>query len=270
MFLDEDIGRGDATSRSVIPEGARARGFFLAKSELVVSGLSAACEVFRLLEPDLEWVSVAGTGTRVASGQKLAELAGDAKSLLSAERVALNLIQRMSGIATETRRYVEAVRGTGCQILDTRKTAPGLRAFDKQAVADGGGVNHRLGLDDGILIKDNHIALAGGIAAAVGAARKRAPFGLKIEVEVENEEQLREALGAGADLILLDNRTPSEAARLVAICRSAAPKVRVEASGGITLANVRAFAESGVDFVSIGALTHSVRASDVSLELEAV
>jgi nicotinate-nucleotide pyrophosphorylase (carboxylating) len=267
-FLAEDIGRGDATSRSVVPEGTRAKGFFLAKSELVVSGLSVAREVFRLLESDLEWVSLAQDGILFESGRKLAELAGDAKSLLSAERVALNLLQRMSGIATETRRYVEAVRGTGCSILDTRKTAPGLRVFDKRAVVDGGGRNHRFGLDDGILIKDNHIALSGGIPAAVGAARAGAPFGLKIEVEVENESQLREAVEAGADLVLLDNRTPTEATRLISICRSVAPKVSIEASGGITLANVRAYAEAGADFVSVGALTHSVRASDVSLELE--
>ena len=174
----------------------------------------------------------------------------------------------MSGIATETRRYVEAVRGTACRILDTRKTAPGLRAFDKRAVLAGGGVNHRFGLDDGILIKDNHLAVAGGAGAAVAEARRRAPFGLRIEVEVENEAQLREALAAGADILLLDNRSPAETARLVAIARDIAPAARIEASGGISLANVRAYAEAGVDFVSIGALTHSVRGSDISLELE--
>ena len=267
-FLEEDIGRGDATSRSLVPNGTRAKGFLLAKSELVVSGLSVAREVFGLLDSDLEWASLAQDGVTVSSGRKLAELAGDARSLLSAERVALNLLARMSGIATETRRYVEAVQGTRCAILDTRKTAPGLRAFDKRAVVDGGGMNHRFGLDDGILIKDNHIALAGGIPVAVRAARARSPFGLKIEVEVEDESQLREAIDAGADLILLDNRTPAEATRLISICRSVAPKVLVEASGGITLSNVRAYADAGADFVSVGALTHSVRASDVSLELE--
>jgi nicotinate-nucleotide pyrophosphorylase (carboxylating) len=267
-FLAEDLGRGDATSLAVVPEGARAKGFFLAKSDLVVSGLSTALEVFRLLDPGLEWVFAAREGEPIPAGRKMAELAGDARSLLAAERVALNLLQRMSGIATETRRFVEAVRGTRCEILDTRKTAPGLRAFDKQAVVAGGGKNHRFGLDDGILIKDNHIGVAGGVAGAVAAARQRGPLGLKVEVEVENELQLREALGAGADLVLLDNRTPTETARLVAVSRSLAPDARIEASGGVTLANVRAYAEAGVDFVSVGALTHSVRASDISLEIE--
>ncbi len=268
-FLEEDIGRGDATSRAVVPEGARATGILLAKSSLVASGILVARDVFRLADPDSKWTSSCDDGAVVEPGRKLAEVAGNARSLLAAERVALNLLQRMSGIATETKRYVEAVRGTACRILDTRKTAPGLRAFDKQAVRDGGGDNHRFGLDDGILIKDNHIAVAGGVAAAVGAARSRAPFGLKVEIEVENAAQLREALAAGADLVLLDNQTPSETARLVSICRSIGPKVSIEASGGIGLDNVRAYADAGVDFISVGALTHSVRASDISLELSA-
>ena len=202
------------------------------------------------------------------SGRELAEVGGSARAILSAERVALNLLQRMSGIATETRRYVEALEDTACAVLDTRKTAPGLRLFDKRAVRAGGGRNHRFGLDDGILIKDNHIAIAGGVAAAVSAARARGPFGLRIEVEVENASQAREAVEAGADRILLDNRTPAEASSLVALCRSISPGVRIEASGGITLENVRAYAEAGVDFVSVGALTHSVRASDIALELD--
>ena len=268
MFLSEDIGRGDATSRAVVPETARAKGFLLARGNLVASGIEVAREVFLLAEPALEWTPLAAEGEAVADGGKIAGLAGGARGILAGERVALNLLQRMSGIATETRRYVEAVRGTGCRILDTRKTAPGLRALDKQAVVAGGGTNHRFGLDDGILIKDNHLAVAGGAAAAVAAARERGPFGLRIEVEVENEIQLREALNAGADLLLLDNRTPAEAARLVALARSLAPAVRIEASGKVSLANVRAYADAGVDFVSVGALTHSVRASDVSLELE--
>ena len=267
-FLEEDLGRGDATTEAVVPEAARAKGVLLAKSDLVVSGLDPAGEVFRLLDPDRKWAPLAASGESAAAGRRLAEVSGNARAILSAERVALNLVQRMSGIATQTRRYVEAVRGTGCAILDTRKTAPGLRIFDKRAVADGGGVNHRFGLDDGILIKDNHIAVAGGVRAAVNSARAQAPFGLRIEVEVESEAQLREAIAAGADIVLLDNRTPAEISRLVSVCRAENPRVRIEASGGVTLETVRAFAETGVDFVSVGALTHSVRASDVSLDLE--
>jgi nicotinate-nucleotide pyrophosphorylase (carboxylating) len=268
MFLLEDIGRGDATSRAVVPKGVRAKGFLLAKSELVASGLEIAGEVFGLADPGSSWTSLAVEGDLVAPGSRIAEVAGGARGVLAGERVALNLLQRMSGIATETRRYVEAVRGTAARILDTRKTAPGLRALDKQAVVAGGGTNHRFGLDDGILIKDNHIAIAGGVAAAVAAARLRAPFGLRIEVEVESEVQLREALESGADLLLLDNRTPAEASRLVEVARGLASRVRIEASGNVSLANVRAYADAGVDFISIGALTHSVRASDISLELE--
>lgn len=267
-FLAEDLGRGDATSLAVVPEDARAKGFLLAKSELVISGLDLAGEVFRLLDSDREWAPRAAEGERVPAGANIAAVAGGARALLAGERVALNLVQRMTGIATETRKYVEAVRGTSCRILDTRKTAPGLRTFDKRAVAAGGGTNHRFGLDDGVLIKDNHIALSGGVGAAVSAARERAPFGLRVEVEVEDEAQMRQALSSGADLLLLDNRTPAEVARLVGMARAAAPGVRIEASGSVTLATVRAYAEAGVDFVSVGALTHSVRAGDVSLELE--
>ncbi len=250
-----------------MPEGIRAKGVLLAKSELVASGLEIAGEIFGLADPGSGWTSLAVEGELVAPGSRIAEVSGGARGLLAGERVALNLLQRMSGIATETRRYVEAVRGTAARILDTRKTAPGLRSLDKQAVVAGGGTNHRFGLDDGILVKDNHIAIAGGVAAAVAAARLRGPFGLRIEVEVESEDQLREALESGADQLLLDNRTPAEASRLVALARGLAPGVRIEASGNVSLANVRAYADAGVDFISIGALTHSVRASDISLEL---
>ena len=198
----------------------------------------------------------------------MAHLSGDARAILSAERVALNLLQRMCGIATMTRAFVRAVEGTGCRILDTRKTAPGLRPFDKEAVVAGGGHNHRSGLDDAILVKDNHLAIAGSVAEAVGRARRFASPTLKIEVEVEDERTLREALEAGADAILLDNRTPAELASLVAVARRLRPGVPLEASGGITLENVRTIAETGVDFVSVGALTHSVLAADISLDLE--
>lgn len=267
-FLAEDLGRGDVTSAATIPADARGRGDFLAKSELVASGLDMAAAVFRLLDPGISWTDKKANGDRVAPGDLLAGISGSARALLAGERVALNLLQRMSGIATLTRKFVDAVAGTSCRILDTRKTAPGLRMFDKMAVLAGGGHNHRLGLDDGILIKDNHIRMAGGAAQAVATARQRAGVLFRIEVEVETEDQLREALGAGADVILLDNRTAREIAKLVRIVREEKPGVLLEASGGITLENVRHYAEGGVDFVSVGALTHSVKAADISLNLD--
>lgn len=267
-FLAEDLGRGDATTEAVIPADARAVGHLLAKSETVVCGLAVAKRVFQILDPDLAWAEISTEGARVRAGQRLAGIAGRAGALLSAERVALNLLQRMSGIATATSRYVEAVAGTRCRILDTRKTAPGLRRFDKMAVVAGGGRNHRFGLDDGILIKDNHARLCRGLGPAIERARQNAPGLLKIEAEVETEAQLEEALVAGADLLLLDNRTPEQVARFVTIAREARPGVLLEASGGINLENVRAFAETGIDYASVGALTHSVAAADISLELE--
>jgi len=267
-FLAEDLGRGDVTTASIVPEGARVRGRLLAKSDTVVAGLDAARTAFSLLDPRIEWKAEVAEGTRVDGGSTLATLTGDARAILSAERVALNLLQRMCGIATAARAFVRAIEGTDCRILDTRKTAPGLRIFDKRAVAVGGARNHRFGLDDGILIKDNHLAIAGSVAAAVERARRFAPPGMKVEVEIEDERGLEEALEAGADAILLDNRRPAELASLVAAARRLRPGVTLEASGGITLDNVRAYAATGVDFVSVGALTHSVVAADISLELD--
>jgi nicotinate-nucleotide pyrophosphorylase (carboxylating) len=267
-FLVEDLGRGDVTTAAIVPEGARARGSLLARSTTVVAGLDIAREVFLFLDPGLQWKDEVREGGEARPDQSLAALAGDARALLSAERVALNLLQRMCGIATATRAYVRAVEGISCRILDTRKTAPGLRFFDKRAVVAGGGTNHRFGLDDAVLVKDNHLAIAGSVAAAVALARRSAPAFMKIEVEVESERALFDALDAGADAILFDNRTPEELAALVAAARARRPGVTLEASGGITLDNVRAYAGTGVDFVSVGALTHSVRAADISLELE--
>ena len=267
-FLEEDLGRGDVTTAAVVPEGTRARGSLLARSATVVAGLDVARMVFLFLDPDLEWRDQIPEGGEAKAGQPLAALSGHARAILSAERVALNLLQRMCGIATATRACVRAIEGTRCRILDTRKTAPGLRLFDKRAVVAGGGTNHRFGLDDSVLIKDNHLAIAGSVAAAVDRARRHAPAYMKIEVEVESERALVEALDAGADAILFDNRAPEELAALVAAARKRRPGVTLEASGGITLENVRAYAGTGVDFVSVGALTHSVRAADISLELE--
>ncbi len=268
-FLAEDLGSGDVTSEATVPENARAKGELLARSACVISGLPVARRVFELLDPRLAWAEMFGGGIRADAGQTLARLSGRARAILAGERVALNLLQRMCGIATATRRYVDAVAGTRCRILDTRKTAPGLRAFDRRAVRDGGGDNHRSTLSELVLIKDNHRALAGGAGAAVAAARRCAPAGTPVEVEIESEEQLREAVAAGARRILIDNQTPETVGRWAGIARELAPECWIEASGGITLENVRQYALAGADAISVGALTHSVTAADVSLELEA-
>lgn len=267
-FLEEDLGGRDVTTEATVPPGIRASGRLLVKSPCVVSGLSAARRTFELLDPALSWAEEASAGDRVEPGRTIARLSGNARALLTAERVALNLLQRMSGIATETRLFVEAVAGTRCRIYDTRKTAPGLRAFDREAVRDGGGVNHRDTLAAMVLIKDNHRRLAGGVGAAIAAARALAPKGMPIEAEVESEEDLRLALTAGADQILIDNQTPETVAAWAAIARRREPPPWIEASGNMRLDTVRAYAIAGADCVSVGALTHSVRAADVSLELE--
>ncbi len=267
-LLAEDVGPGDVTTQWTVPEQARARGRFVARSACVVSGISVARRMFELLDPGLWWKEEAAAGNSVQSEATLARISGKARALLTAERVALNLLQRMCGIATATRAFVEAVAGTGCRILDTRKTAPGLRAFDRMAVADGGGSNHRDGLFDMVLIKDNHRRLSGGIASAVEAALEKAPAGMKIEVEVESEEDLKEALEAGARMILIDNQTPETVARWCQTAAESAVPPFVEASGNMTLQRVRAYALAGADAVSVGALTHSVTAADIALELE--
>jgi nicotinate-nucleotide pyrophosphorylase (carboxylating) len=265
-FLSEDVGVRDVTTESIVPAGTRTRGELVAKSECVVSGLPVARRVFELLDPDLVWEEAAAAGSKVPAPTPLAYLSGRARAILTAERVALNLLQRMCGIATLTRRFVDAMAGTPCRILDTRKTAPGLRPFDRQAVRDGGGVNHRYDLTEMVLVKDNHRRLAGGVAKAIAAARAGAP-GTPVEVEVESEAELAEALAAGADWILIDNQTPETTARWSALARAAARPPFIEASGTMRLDTVRAYALAGVDAVSVGALTHSVAAADVSLEL---
>lgn len=267
QFLSEDVGPADVTTQLTVPPDAKARGQLLAKSDCVVSGLPIARRVFELLDPDVSWEDAAASGARIAAGSRLASLAGAARPILTAERVALNLLQRMCGIATATRRFADALAGTRCRVLDTRKTAPGLRAFDRQAVRDGGGVNHRYDLSEMILIKDNHRRLAGGVPRAIALARAGAP-GTRIEVEVEAESELREALAAGADWILIDNQPPETVARWCAIAREGPKPPFLEASGNMRLETVRAYAEAGADAVSVGALTHSVTAADISLELE--
>ncbi len=267
-LLAEDVGPGDVTTEWTIPAGAQARGRLVARTACVVSGLPVARRIFELLDADLDWEDEAPAGSQALPGAILARLSGRARALLTAERVALNLLQRMCGIATATRRYVGEVVGTNCRILDTRKTAPGLRAFDRIAVRDGGGCNHRDGLFDMVLIKDNHRRLGGGVSAALPAARRRAAPGMAIEVEVESEEELREAIAGGADRILIDNQTPETVARWARIARGARAPAFLEASGNMTLETVRAYALAGADAVSVGALTHSVVAADIALELE--
>jgi nicotinate-nucleotide pyrophosphorylase (carboxylating) len=268
LFLREDLGRGDITTQATVMRNARARGRFMAKEKMVVAGLEAAEEVFNLLDQQQQIEAFIADGEEAEAGKVIARTSGFADVLLAGERVALNLLQRLSGIATLTHSYVSAIEGTSAQIIDTRKTTPGLRMLEKYAVLLGGGRNHRLGLDDGVLIKDNHIALAGGVGAAVALARERVGHLHKIEVEVSNEAGLREAIKNSADIILLDNLTPEETRRLVDLSRSLAPQVTLESSGGITLENVRAYAETGVDLISIGALTHSARAMDISFKIQ--
>jgi nicotinate-nucleotide pyrophosphorylase (carboxylating) len=262
--LAEDAGRGDPTTEATVPQGLETIASVVLRESGIVCGLAVAFEVVRRLDPDARMEVLVPEGTTVANAPATAaRIRASARALLTAERTALNLLQRLSGIATATGRYVTAVEGTGAEVLDTRKTAPGLRALDKLAVACGGGTNHRPDLATAILIKDNHIALAGGVAQAVRAARAARPD-LHVQAEADTLEQVREAIAAGADSVLLDNMPPERLREAVAI---AAGRVRLEASGGITLETVRAIAETGVDAISIGALTHSVRALDISLEV---
>ena len=270
-FLAEDIGRGDITTQSTVPLNVRGQGSFLAKEDLVVCGLAIAEAVFLHLDdenPEIE--THIKDGDEVAAGTVFGNLKGYADVLLTGERVALNLLQRMSGVATETRKYVNAVEGTGAVIVDTRKTTPGLRMLEKYAVTIGGAKNHRFGLDDGVLIKDNHIALAGGITEAVTAAKKSVGHLHKIEVEISNWAQLREAIMSGADIVMLDNQTPEESAKLVEMARNMNPNVLLEASGGMNLDTVRSFAEAGVDLISVGRLTHSAKAVDISFKIKTI
>jgi nicotinate-nucleotide pyrophosphorylase (carboxylating) len=262
--LEEDLGPGDVTSAPLVSPERRGRARIEARAPLVACGLPVAAAVFRALDPEVAFTARGAEGDRLGPGDLLAELRGRLLALLAAERTALNFLYRLCGIATLTRRFVDAVAGTGVHVLDTRKTVPGWRVLDKYAVAVGGGMNHRAGLYDGILVKDNHVAVAGGVGAAVKAIRAAAPPHLRIQVEVESEEQAEEALAAGADLLLLDNRSVEELRRFARRFRD---RVQLEATGGITLENVRAVAESGVHRISVGALTHSAPGADVSLEI---
>ena len=267
--LTEDIGSGDVTTLAVVPEAGRARAVARAREPLVVAGLALAEAAFRQLSPAIEVTPLTEDAQPVAESKPLLEVAGPARALLSAERVALNFLQRLCGIATLTAQFVDAVKGTRAQILDTRKTTPGWRRLEKYAVTCGGGENHRLGLFDMILIKDNHLAALrsespNAIAAAVQRARARYPK-LKVEVEADTLEQVEQAAAAGADIVLLDNMNLVQLRLAVQKCKD---RALTEASGGVTLAGVRAIAETGVDFISVGALTHSARAVDLGLDFE--
>lgn len=267
--LNEDIGTGDLTTLAVIPPDARAEAHFVFREPGVVCGLPVVATVFAMVDPALTLRPRVAEGARVSAGERVATVAGPARGLLSGERVALNLLQRLSGIATLTARYVEALQGAPARILDTRKTTPGLRALEKYAVRVGGGVNHRFGLYDGVMLKDNHLAIlaARGVDLAEAVRQARAAVGpmVRVEVEVESVEQAAIAAEAGADLILLDNMPP---AQLRAAVAAVAGRARTEASGGINLHSIRAVAESGVDFISVGALTHSAIALDIGLDIE--
>jgi nicotinate-nucleotide pyrophosphorylase (carboxylating) len=257
-WLAEDVGAGDATTDSVVDQDTVCEARIVVKEPGVVCGLRAAADVFDVLGARLE--PIAQDGDRVDPGP-IARVEGPARAVLTGERLALNLVGRLSGIASLTRRYVDAVEGTGATILDTRKTTPGLRDLEKEAVRCGGGTNHRRGLDDGVLIKDNHLRLVSSIAEAVRRAQET---GLPVEVEADTLEQVAEAVEAGADRVLLDNMTPEELRASVTLV---AGRAETEASGGVTLDTARAIAETGVDFVSVGTLTHSARSLDVSLEV---
>ncbi len=267
--LDEDLGSGDVTTDLLVPHDTRARAALVARAGGVACGLQLARTVFLALDPTLDVRLHAADGDRVDAGATLLMVSGPARSILSAERVALNFVGRLSGIASLTRRYVDAVEGTGARIVDTRKTTPGLRPLEKYAVRCGGGRNHRFGLSDGFMLKDNHRAAldrAGtSLAAAVKEARSRLGHGVVVTIEVDTLDQVPEALEAGADSILLDNMTPEQLALAVRQIDGAS---LTEASGGITLESVRAAAESGVDLISVGALTHSAPALDVALDLD--
>lgn len=266
LALAEDVGTGDITTNSIVPPGQRSQAHFLAKSEGVIAGLDVAARVFTRLDPSARFEARVRDGDLVATGAVVATVDGAIRAVLSGERVALNFLQRLSGIATAARQAVQAATAANPKVLvvDTRKTVPGLRALDKYAVRCGGAGNHRFGLYDAALIKDNHIAVAGGIAAAVRAVKRTASPFVKVEVEVQTLDQVDEALAAGVDVIMLDNMAPDEMRRAVARIGG---RILVEASGGITLERLGQVAATGVDLISMGSLTHSVKAMDISLEI---
>ena len=265
IALAEDIHTGDITTLSVLPKPRTMRARLIAKEPMVLAGVAVAGRVFAKLDPSTRFSAGFADGARLQTGDIIARIEGDAAVLLQGERVSLNLLQRMCGIATQTALYVAEIEGTGARVVDTRKTTPGLRVLEKYAVRVGGGTNHRTGLYDGVLIKENHIAAAGGILEAVSLARAYIPHTLKVEVETESLDQVALALQAGADIIMLDNMGLAEMSEAVALIGK---RALVEASGGVNLQSIRAIAQTGVDIISVGALTHSVRATDISMLME--
>jgi nicotinate-nucleotide pyrophosphorylase (carboxylating) len=262
--LIEDIGTGDVTTAAIVSRDKMGQASAVAKDDFIVAGINIFRDVFTFLDESIKVKNMVSDGQKAKKGATIAEVSGRLFYILQAERVALNIFQRMCGVATLTSKYVDAVKGTKARILDTRKTVPGLRLLDKMAVVTGGGFNHRMGLYDGVLIKDNHIATAGSIAAAVKAQRNCLSHILKIEVETKNIHEVQEALDCGVDIILLDNMTTSEMKKAVVLVNGRVP---LEASGNVSLQNVAEIAATGVDFISIGELTHSIRAADISLKI---
>lgn len=269
-WLAEDIGTGDVTTRTTIPAGSRSKAVIHVKEDGIAAGIPVARLVFDVVDPQLEFRPLVNDGDRVARGTVLAEVEGSTHSILTGERLALNLMQRLSGVATKTRRFVDALEGLPVRLVDTRKTTPGHRMLEKYAVRVGGGANHRFGLYDAVMIKDNHIKGAGGIAPAVEAARRAIPHTMKIEVETESLEQVEEALACRADIIMLDNMPPERMTEAVKRIKARAPHVVVEASGNVKLDTVREIAACGVDVISVGGLTYSFNALDISLDLGGV
>lgn len=267
LWLKEDVGSGDVSTGVTIPAGHQSKGIIHAKESGVIAGMPVAQLVFEVVDPMLVFTPKVKDGELVAKGTVLAEVEGSTHSILTGERLALNLLQRLSGIATRTRTFVDALEGLPVRLVDTRKTTPGHRMLEKYAVRTGGGANHRFGLYDAVMIKDNHIKGAGGIAQAVSRARANIPHTMTIEVETENLEQVEEAVAAGADIIMLDNMAPGMMKEAVRRIKAKAPHVKVEASGNVSLQTVRGIAESGVDVISVGRLTYSFESLDISLDL---
>lgn len=268
LFLREDLGRGDITTQAVLMRNARARGRFVAGEKMVVAGLEAAEEVFITLDPQQQIEAFVADGEEVEAGKVIARTSGFADVLLAGERVALNLLQHLSGIATTTRQFVRAIEGTNAKIADTRKTTPGLRMLEKYAVLLGGGVNHRYGLDDGVCIKANHAAIAGGLGPAIRSAREKIGHVHKIAAEVAAKNDIGEAIENGAGALVIDGANAAEAKDLIEHARNLSSSVMVEISGAVTLENVRAYAEAGADMIRVDALTQSVRAMDIGFQIQ--
>jgi nicotinate-nucleotide pyrophosphorylase (carboxylating) len=268
IYLREDLGRGDITTQSIIVRNTRARARFVAGENMIVAGLEAAEEVFLTLDSQQQLEAFVSDGEAVEAGKVIARMVGFADVLISAERVALNLMQRLSGIATLTNKYVKAVEGTGAQIADTRATTPGLRQLERYAVELGGGYNSRFGLDDGVVVTSNHVSILGGVASAVKTAKEKLGYLHKIAVQVSAENEVREAISAGADLIVIDGLTVPEFGRLVAVTRDLSTSIAIECSGRITPENVREYADAGAQLIRIEALTNAATAADISFKVQ--